>query len=211
MSGFEPQDLAPGLPEAVDPGTGNGVAWAQAAHERALRHPDPLQALAALTDATPPEPETNPATAAADLPETGHQDPLFDSSAGTDPAGQTESPKKVKAGKRVRKAAESVRKRRSPDDHPPPQKQSRDMRPEGLSPFVTWLKSLSGSEYVHPYEEEGLSDILDGRHQEVASETLADLLAAQGYVDRAVAMYEALMYKIPEKSSFFAAKIKALK
>jgi uncharacterized Zn finger protein len=118
----------------------------------------------------------------------------------------------VRTGKRIRKAVDAVRESEEgpavrPGTPPSPETQ---LHPMGLSPFVTWLKRLSGSEYVHPYEEEGLSDILDGKHQEVASETLADLLATQGYTDRAIGMYEALMRKYPEKSAFFAAKIQAL-
>ena len=41
----------------------------------------------------------------------------------------------------------------------------------------------------------------------IASETLAELLASQGYVAEAIAMYERLRLKYPEKSRFFAAKI----
>ena len=42
------------------------------------------------------------------------------------------------------------------------------------------------------------------------SETFADLLASQGHTRQAIDMYTRLMEKYPEKSSFFAAKIKAL-
>jgi len=45
----------------------------------------------------------------------------------------------------------------------------------------------------------------------IISETLADLLAAQGYEKRAKKMYKHLGLIFPEKSSFFAAKIKKLK
>ena len=44
----------------------------------------------------------------------------------------------------------------------------------------------------------------------LVSEALADLLASQGHVERAIEMYEKLRLTIPEKSVFFAQKIKAL-
>jgi len=45
----------------------------------------------------------------------------------------------------------------------------------------------------------------------IISETLADLLAGQGYDKRAKKMYKQLSLIFPEKSSYFAAKIKKLK
>ncbi len=44
----------------------------------------------------------------------------------------------------------------------------------------------------------------------LVSESLADLLASQGHTERAIEMYEKLRLTIPEKSVFFAQKIKAL-
>ena len=48
-------------------------------------------------------------------------------------------------------------------------------------------------------------------NKDVISETLARLLAKQGYRDKAIAMYERLGLAFPEKSSFFAAEIDKLK
>ena len=45
---------------------------------------------------------------------------------------------------------------------------------------------------------------------EVASETLADLLAAQGHHDKALRMYEQLALRFPHKMATFAARIQAL-
>ncbi len=45
----------------------------------------------------------------------------------------------------------------------------------------------------------------------IATETLAAVLAMQGHKEKAIAMYERLSLQYPEKSSFFAAKIKELK
>ncbi len=79
-----------------------------------------------------------------------------------------------------------------------------------LSAFTQWLKELGGAEYVHPYEDDFALHPEKGTLKEVISETYADLLASQGYKDRAEEMYRKLMEKYPEKSSFFAAKIEAL-
>jgi tetratricopeptide (TPR) repeat protein len=46
---------------------------------------------------------------------------------------------------------------------------------------------------------------------EIVSETLAMVLEKQGHYQKAIAMYEKLVLQIPEKSSFFAAKIEKLK
>lgn len=47
--------------------------------------------------------------------------------------------------------------------------------------------------------------------QEVASETLAALLARQGHIDQALDMYQRLMLLVPEKKSIFAGQIAKLK
>ncbi len=46
---------------------------------------------------------------------------------------------------------------------------------------------------------------------EVISETLANILAKQGHLEKAVEMYQKLILKFPEKSSYFAALIKKIK
>jgi hypothetical protein len=217
-----PESARPGIPEAVDPATGNGVAWSADSHETALRQPDPLTVLdawigpAALSPAPSVPGGTPDPVVGLAKPMDEHVDrqPSAEPFGANAEAPEASTPKKlpVRTGKRIRKAMEAAGE---PADGPAgrpdtPSSPETQLHPMGLSPFVTWLKRLSGSEYVHPYEEEGLSDILDGKHQDVASETLADLLAAQGYTERAIAMYEALMRKYPEKSAFFAAKLQAL-
>jgi hypothetical protein len=44
----------------------------------------------------------------------------------------------------------------------------------------------------------------------VISETYANLLATQGYTQKAIELYQRLMLKFPEKSGYFAAKIDEL-
>jgi hypothetical protein len=86
----------------------------------------------------------------------------------------------------------------------------RGLKESSLSPFTVWVKGLLGSEYVHPYEADYAIEKGAEPGDEGISETFADLLAAQGYKDQAITMYTKLIEKFPEKSSFFAAKIKAL-
>ncbi|HUR29940.1 MAG TPA: hypothetical protein VMZ69_00840 [Saprospiraceae bacterium] len=113
-------------------------------------------------------------------------------------------------GKRVRKAIKKAKKESKQAKNKPLVELPRSME-ANLSPFTSWLKSLRGSEYVHPYEDDYALGQLSISGQDGISETFADLLAAQGYKDQAIDMYKLLMAKNPEKSSFFAAKIEALK
>jgi len=117
----------------------------------------------------------------------------------------------AKAGKRVRKVVKKARDeaeqiREKEETRPDPS--SEDLQ---LSPYTRWLKGLRGSEYIHPYEDDYGLDQMSVTSLGGVSETFADLLAAQGYKDKAIEMYIQLMEKYPEKSSFFAAKIEALK
>ena len=119
-----------------------------------------------------------------------------------------EGEKPLKAGKLVRKAAKSVKKQE--EEKNLFKKQVPESPEMTLSPYTRWLKSLAGSEYVHPYEDDFAFNRGEGSTKEGISETFADLLAAQGYKEQALEMYMKLMEKYPEKSGFFAAKIEGL-
>jgi hypothetical protein len=131
----------------------------------------------------------------------------------TDSANKKNKKKKekapLKAGKRIRKLADKVKKeeeKRMEENA----KISATAAETSLSPFTHWLKGLTGSEYVHPYDDDFAFNQGSSHAGESISETFADLLAAQGYKEQAIAMYTRLMEKFPEKSRFFAAKIEAL-
>lgn len=116
-----------------------------------------------------------------------------------------------KVGKRVRKVVKKEKEKQDKSLLSGPTEAELGSMDNQLSPFTKWLKGLSGSDYVHPYEDDYGIRQMSGTARGGVSETFADLLAAQGYHDQARAMYQQLMEKYPEKSSFFAAKIEALK
>ncbi len=116
-----------------------------------------------------------------------------------------------KVGKRVRKVVKTVHAKQDESIIPETLEMGAVSMDGQLSPFTQWLKSLRGSEYVHPYEDDYGLARMSATARGGVSETFADLLASQGYRDQAREMYMLLMKKYPEKSSFFAAKIEALK
>jgi len=74
---------------------------------------------------------------------------------------------------------------------------SKPEKPKNVKPKKTTEKTVAEKSLVE-------SD-------EIFSENLADLLAAQGHNKRAILMYEKLILKFPQKSSYFAKKIEKLK
>lgn len=81
--------------------------------------------------------------------------------------------------------------------------QARNSVSGGLSDFSEWLLSLDHDQ----------STVLQTEIQsnELLSSSLAELLASQGHISKAINMYEKLILINPEKSSFFAAQIEKLK
>jgi hypothetical protein len=78
--------------------------------------------------------------------------------------------------------------------------------PEPSAPIEKPAKNRSKEDPIKAIVHKSVTD-----NEGLASETLADLLARQGAVERAVKMYERLMLIFPEKSTYFAAKIEQLK
>ncbi len=76
-----------------------------------------------------------------------------------------------------------------------------------LSDFTSWLQSLKP---VKDAETKGMKK-LELTDSSIASSALAEILTEQGHIAEAIQMYELLILKNPEKSSFFAAQIEKLK
>lgn len=90
----------------------------------------------------------------------------------------------------------------------------------GISDFSKWLLSFKKDDVEKKIRKEEKAarkkKIEDNARKSVTkssaiiSEPLAEILASQGHLDDAKKMYEQLMHKYPEKSSYFAAKINNL-
>lgn len=226
------RSLPPGIPEALHPEIGNGAAWESNVHHFLLKTPDPSRMLAEYLSQ---HPDFSNKTDLSEYTQTIDRTPdaevveneeviKNDSTSGEPevPAHQEdirqdslegdqdikEDAKPIKAGKRVRKAAKLVQEQEETQIHP--EKEEIMTSEWTLSPYTRWLKNLSGSEYVHPYDDDFALAADPGMTKQGISETFADLLASQGHTRQAIDMYTRLMEKYPEKSSFFAAKIKAL-
>ena len=228
----------PLLPEALFPSIGNGLLWEDGAQEKVLRNIDPTISLDdhILDDKTRSsivtkwihgknKEEETPDTKGKKIPvvrktEDVKPDWLEDMEKDLGEAEVADSPvmesrEEVKnqeeiqpEGKRVKKALKTAQKAAKAKEA------GKSIGPEkasSLSPYTAWLKSLRGSEYVHPFDDDFALEQMGQPHNEGISETLADLLASQGLKDQAIEMYTLLMAKFPEKSGFFAAKIEALK
>lgn len=226
----------PGLMEALYPHTGNGAAWATDGHTYLLRMPDPAKSLGLDNHVEPrlpekvkeelpavkvaiPEPETELPVVSEEKPEKPARKKSSKKAAGKKGKSEAKSAKKAvqsaqSAGELTPVAGNDKEKgavlpeEKLADVLPKP----RAVKPESEEPktFTAWLRSLGGSDYVHPYGDDFALEEREAPETGI-SETYADLLAAQGYVDRAIEMYKKLIEKNPEKSAFFAARIEALR
>jgi hypothetical protein len=90
----------------------------------------------------------------------------------------------------------------------------------GISDFSKWLLSFKNDDVearIRKEEKAAKKRALEQsakksvtKSPSIISEPLAEILANQGHLDDAKKMYEQLMQKYPEKSSYFAAKINLL-
>lgn len=90
----------------------------------------------------------------------------------------------------------------------------------GISEYAKWLltfKNVDVEKQIRKEEKAAKKRALEANAKKsvtksdlIASEPLAEILAIQGHFDDAKKMYEQLMHKYPEKSSYFAAKINNL-
>ena len=90
----------------------------------------------------------------------------------------------------------------------------------GLSEYTLWLMSFEKDDIEKTLKKEAKrakNRLLEEsarksvtKSEEIISDSLAQILESQGHLDDAKKMYEQLMHKYPEKSSYFAAKIDKL-
>jgi len=174
-----------------------------------------------------------PATEAADVL------PKQNASGATRSAGSSESPPPPSAlepdeAPHTHKPAEA----RDAKPHPKAKKESRSKpQPNPKSSFTSWVKQFQPAhikvqlgeimesekrsspqsarrKYLNRKDVQQVEKIAQRSitpSEETVSETLAVLLEKQGQPEEAIAMYEKLRLKFPEKSGFFAAKIDAIK
>lgn len=97
------------------------------------------------------------------------------------------------------------------------------LQPQPKSSFGSWLKQFNSPQPLGNWpQEENAKPQDSGRwdfqaqmsvteNQDLASETLANLLERQGKYQKAIEIYERLRLIMPKKNAFFAQKIKELK
>ena len=98
-------------------------------------------------------------------------------------------------------------KQRKKKDEPTPKKLSRK---ELIDKFILENPTISRpkAEFYNPISV-AQNSITD--QENIVSETLAQIYEKQGYLDKAISIYEKLGLKYPEKSRYFAAQIERIK
>ena len=85
--------------------------------------------------------------------------------------------------------------------------------------FTDWLKKMKNAKPENVVVEEDpeldkvISNIATASNQskEIVTETMAEVFAKQGKIEKAIQLYIKLSFLIPDKTTYFAAKIKELK
>lgn len=104
------------------------------------------------------------------------------------------------------KEMEEARQRKENDESQP----KKLSRKELIDKFIAENPSISRpkAEFFNPISV-AQNSIID--QENIVSETLAKIYEKQGYLDKAISIYEKLCLKYPEKSSSFAAQIERIK
>ena len=97
-------------------------------------------------------------------------------------------------------------RQRKETEQPKPKKLSRK---ELIDKFITENPSISRpkAEFYNPISV-AQNSIID--QENIVSETLAKIYEQQGYIEKAISIYEKLRLKYPEKSRYFAAQIEQI-
>ncbi|WP_421888848.1 tetratricopeptide repeat protein [Marinoscillum sp.] len=114
-----------------------------------------------------------------------------------------DTPKK-KAQKKDKKKSEEGNKK---DDKGEPKRVNQD---DIITNFIKSNPSISPASKAAANAQVDLSGTSTELHPEIASEYLAEIYLAQGKKDRAIQIYEALIVRFPEKTTYFADIIKKI-
>lgn len=88
-----------------------------------------------------------------------------------------------------------------------------------LRRFTDWLKDMKNHSPnpvdlgTSPESEKAVAEtaLVSNESREILTETMAEVLAKQGQIDKAIQLYIKLSFSNPEKTAYFAAKIQQLK
>ena len=98
-------------------------------------------------------------------------------------------------------------------------KEPQDKLTTKMLKFTDWLKKMKNAKpenvvvEVDPELDKVISNIATASNQskEIVTETMAEVFAKQGKIEKAIQLYIKLSFLIPDKTTYFAAKIKELK
>lgn len=173
--------------------------------EPGITQPTPTPEVPEPTDPTPTIPDINP-----EVPETNDPEPMLSEDTQEEAISETSTNNSFEWEVYTPPILEPA----------PPVMPSHDARNQNLlsyaktyqPPKLQIKSTLAGTSL--PKKEASVADLAEKSvldTEEVASETLAVLLARQGHTEKAIKMYEQLILKFPGKSAYFAAQIQKLK